>query len=206
VGRGVIFGFNISYCTLLSAIFLTAIGALIFIRYDYPEMLGASSLSAVMLIFGFIVSAAFFLKRMYLGSFSMIALAVMLFLYPVGRFVIPQIERHESSKEIARNLLRYMKPGEKLGSESHYLSGLAFYTDKVPVNMDPHHILVQFLESEKRVWFVLKEKNHIQIYTLDTPPFCRRPSYAVYKLGKKVIATNMVPDDGRYIIKRERKE
>ena len=99
-----------------------------------------------------------------------------------------------------------MKPHERLGSESNYLAGLAFYAEKTPIDFDKHNTLIKFLASEERVWCVLKEKNHIQLYDPDINRDYRymQPSYMVYCIGKRCIVTNKAPYDGKYIVKRER--
>ena len=140
----------------------------------------------------------------YVRGFLLTVASVLVTLILFSRFVIPALETHETSKVIAGKLKALMKPEEEIGSESHFIRGVAFYTGKIPVDLDKHHILVRFLESKKRVWCVLKEKNHIQLYTLDTEPFLMKPTYLVWKLGKKCIVTNVVPDDGKYIVRRDR--
>ena len=95
-------------------------------------------------------------------------------------------------------------PGEEIGAENYYMPGVAFYTDMIPTDIDKHHDLVKFVQRDKRVWFVLKEKNHVQLYTLQTKPYCMKPSYMVHKVGKRALATNMVPEDGKYMLKRQR--
>jgi len=97
-----------------------------------------------------------------------------------------------------------MKPGERVASESNHLAGIAFYTGKFPVDIDRHHILVQFLNSKDRVWCVLKDKNHRDLYDPVVSPDHVKPSYMLYKLGKRTIVTNELPEDGAYILKRER--
>lgn len=197
---------KVSYYILMVALVIGGIVGLIFINFDYPVMLKSSAIAAAFLIFGFMLSLAAFLYKKYSAAFILIIFSIMLFLYPLSKFVMPQIERYETSKEIAQKLLFYMKPGESLGSESHYRAGLAFYTGSFPVDLDKHHMLVEFLSRKDRVWFVLKEKNHRQLYELDTKPFCKKPSYVVYKIDKRTVITNEVPEDGKYILKRERKE
>ena len=123
---------------------------------------------------------------------------------PFGLLVVPEIERLETSKAISQKLLSWMKPDERLGAESNYLAGLAFYTDKIPMDLDKHDLVVQFLNSSDRVWAVQKEKNHRNLYNDVINPEYVKPSYMVYKSGKRVIATNKLPENGRYILKRER--
>jgi hypothetical protein len=122
----------------------------------------------------------------------------------LNELVIPPIERMETSEEVARELKRLMKASEPLGAESNYMPGLAFYADKAPVNVDAHHNMVMLLNSKERTWAVMKEKNHRQLYDPVINPVYVKPSYAVYKYGKRVIVTNEMPEDGRYIVRRER--
>jgi len=82
------------------------------------------------------------------------------------------------------------------------MEGLAFYTGSIPENLDRHHNMVNFLSSKDRVWCVLKEKNHMQLYTLDDLPAYEKDTYMVYKLGKRAIVTNKMPADGKYLVKR----
>lgn len=199
-----VIGMSFSYYALSIVIILGAITALIFINFDYPLILTEVLTSSLFLIFGIGLSSVAFVKRKYIGAFLFIPYSVLLFLYPASKLVLPKIEFYESSKEISRRVLTLLKADEKIGAESHYLAGLAFYTDKIPIDVDKHHILVDFLNSKNRVWCVLKEKNHIQLYELDTEPLYMKPSYMVYKFDKKTIVTNKMPPDGKYILKRER--
>ncbi|EFK96921.1 Glycosyl transferase, family 39 [sediment metagenome] len=193
-----------SYLFLVAGTAIGAIGLLIFVKIDYPGMLGGVFVSGVFLVFGFILSLVAFFNKKYLWTFALMVYAVAIFLYPLSSFVLPAIEPFESCKLISQQLLKYMKPGEKLASESHYRPGLSFYTGKLVIDVDRYHLLVDFLGEDKRNWTILKEKNHRHVYELDTKPFYRRASFAVYQIGKKVIVTNMMPEDGKYIIKRER--
>lgn len=197
-------GMKTSYYLLLAVIIAGAIGLLIFVHYDYPVMAKGAFVSGMFLVFGFILSFVAFFNKKYLWTFGFLVYATALFLYPLSCFVIPVLDSFESSKEIAQKLMTYMKPDEKLASESHFRSGLAFYTGKFPVEVDRYHVLVDFLMENKRNWSVIKEKNHRHVYELDTRPFYRRASYMVYKLGKKAIVTNLLPEDGKYLVKRER--
>ncbi len=195
---------KVSFYILIAGSIAGAIAVLIYINYDYPVILGGVFVSCLFLIFGMLLSLTAFLNKKFLWAFFLIAYSVVIFLLPFGSLVVPEIERYETSKEISSKLLSLMKPGEKLGAESHYLAGLAFYTGKVPTDLDKYHIALQFVDSDDRVWCVLKEKNHRDLYELDRKLPYARPSYMVYKLGKRGIVTNKVPENGKYIIKRER--
>ena len=196
----------ISHYLWIATAVIGAVGALIFIKFDYPEILTAASASAIFVILGTVLSFIAFINKKFTAAFFFIAYSAAIFLYPLSELALPAVERFETSKEIAGKLASYMKPGERLGAESNYLAGLAFYTGKFPVNLDQHHILCNFLGSSSRAWAVLKEKNHRELYELDSKPYYTKPSYMVYKVGKRAIITNLVPEDGKYIIKRERKK
>lgn len=197
-------GFAASYYFLMAAAVIGSVVAIIFLYFDYPSILGGVAFICLCIIFGMALSCIAFRRRRFILSFFLIVYAVGVILFPLASMVLPEIERYETSKEIAAKLMTYMKPGEELGAESNYLPGLAFYTGRFPLDVDRHHVLVGFLESSKRVWCVLKEKNHRFLYELDTKPIYTRPSYMIYKLGKRTIVTNVVPDDGGYMLKRER--
>ena len=89
---------------------------------------------------------------------------------------------------------RFLPPAEEaLGAETSYRRGVAFYTGREDVpDVHPHDVLTKFLKRKDRVWCVLKDKNHIQLYTNEKLPY-DNPTYLVYKFGKKVIVTNKVP-------------
>jgi len=203
--KGVISGMNISYYLLLAAIVFGAIGVLTYINFKYPFIVSSAFMCAVFLIFGFSLSLAAFISKKFIWTFFLIAYSLAIFAYPLLTLVLPQLEPYETSKAISQKLLSLMKPEERLGSESNYLAGLAFYTGKIPTDIDKHHLLVQFLSSKERVWCVMKEKNHRELYELDTKPYYTRPSYMLYKIGKRAIVTNIVPSGAAYILKRERR-
>jgi len=114
--------------------------------------------------------------------------------YPLGLY--------ESSKYIAEELEKRMKPGERIGAETDYQRGVAFYLKREDVlDVHRHHIITKFLDTKERRWCVIKDKNHWQLYTKREKAFWV-PTYMVYKFGKKVIITNKLPDDGQYIKKR----
>ncbi len=197
-------GISLSYYILFIVI-IPGVGlALNFINFDYPSILLESFISSLFLIFGMAFSFATFIRRKFTSAFFLIVYSVILFLYPTSKLILPKIEPYETSKEISQKVLTLLKGDEKLGAESHYLAGLAFYTNKIPINLDRHHVLVDFLNSKNNVWCVLKEKNHIQLYELNTEPLYMKPSYMVYKFDKKAILTNKLPPNGRYILKRDR--
>ena len=204
VPRYIVNGMKASYYLLLAVIIAGAIGLVIFVHYDYPVMVEGVFVSGMFLVFGFILSSVAFFNKKYLWTFALLAYAAGIFLYPFSIFVVPVLDTFESSRTVARELMKYMKPDERLAAEGNYLSGLAFYTGKCPVDVDRYHLLVNFLSEDKRNWCVIKEKNHRHVYELDTKPHYMRASYMVYKLGKKAVVTNLLPEDGKYLAKRER--
>lgn len=197
---------KISYYLLFTVIMAGVIVLYFIIRKRYPLILGGAITAGALLVFGFILSAVSFARKNYTSTFFFIIYALLIFTYPLIEIVIPGIERYETSREIAMHLNGMMKENDAVASESHYRAGVAFYTGHFPKDIDRHEDLVRFLDTDERVWIVMKDKNHRQLYELDTKPFCTRPSYMVYKLGKKCIVTNKLPDTGKYIVKRERTE
>ncbi len=197
--------FKYSYYFLVLGILIAAIVTPIVIYQEYPVATGGSILAAIFFVFGMLVSLFAFLKGKRTAAIVLVAYAFILCLNPVKGMILPEIERYETSKPIALKLKTMMKPEERIGSESNFLAGLAFYTGKFPVDLDIHQNLVWFMESKDRVWAVIKEKNHRQLYELATEPFCMKASYMVYKIGKRAIVTNIEPEDGVYLARRERK-
>ncbi|MFC1576851.1 hypothetical protein ACFL3N_00750, partial [Candidatus Omnitrophota bacterium] len=164
---------------------------------------GAIFAGAVLAVF-LLFSVILFVRRKSMASFIFIAVSVIAFLYPLNTLILPEVGVHETSRKISAELVSLMKGDELVGSESHYREGIAFYADKDVADLDRHHDLVQFLSSKKRVYAMLKKKNYIQLYTLDTVPYFTKPSYMIYSLGKKCIVTNIMPKDGDYLLKMER--
>lgn len=197
-------GMSISYYVLLAVVLAGSIAAWIYLSGRYPLLVKHIMVSCGILIFGMAMSFAAFLNGKRMWTFVLISYAVMLFLYPVSKLILPDLESFETSKSVASELKKLMAPGDRLGSEDRYVEGLTFYTGKKTEWLNTHQSVVDFFGSKGRVWGVLKEKNHIQLYTLDTPPLYSQPTYMVYKVGKRAIVTNMVPQDGKYIVKRGR--
>jgi 4-amino-4-deoxy-L-arabinose transferase-like glycosyltransferase len=187
--------------------FVIAIGAVVFfffMKKRYPIAMAGAAMTGALLTLGFGLSMLSFFKKRYAASLFFIVYAIVIFLYPLSVLVLPSVERYETSKEISLHLNKMMEETEAVASESHYRAGVAFYTGHFPIDIDVHEDLVRFLDTDKRVWIVMKDKNHQQLYELDTKPFHTKPSYMVYKLRKKAIVTNLPPEDGKYILKRER--
>jgi len=182
-------------CYALAAIVVLGIaGVSIYLSGHYPLVLKSLIIPYSMLLFGILMSLVAILNRKKLWTFMLIAYAVLLFLYPFSRLVVPKIEELETSKAIAVKLNTLMSPDEKIGSEDRYIEGLTFYTDHIPRDLGKYDDMVDFLGSKDRVWCVLKEKNYMQFNALDI--------YVVYKFGKRAILTNILPSDGKYIEKR----
>ncbi len=199
-------GTKISYYVLIAGILVAAVVAPVVVRNEIPAAMSSTLVTALFLVFGMLLSCVAFSKKQYVAAFFLIAYAVIIFLYPLSKLLVPAVEQYESSKEIAQRLIPFMKPGEKLGSESNYLGGLAFYTGVAPINLDPHEAMVRFINSNERVWAVIKDKNHRQMYDQSINPTYVKPSYLIYKVGKRAIVTNEVPPDGKYQVKRERSQ
>ncbi len=193
-----------AYYSLMVIVVLGITGAGIYLSGHYPSILKSLIVPCAMLLLGFAMSLAAFIQRKKLWAIALIAYAMILFMYPITKLVLPELDGFETSKIVGAKLNAMMSPGERVGSESRYMEGIAFYTGRIPQNLDKHGDMVNFLAAKDRVWGVLKEKNHIQLYTLDDLPLYEQDTYMVYKLGKRAIVTNKMPADGRYLVRRGR--
>jgi len=179
---------KVSYYSLPSLILLIFVGVCIFIKMDYPEILGKVIITGIFLIFGIALSLAAFINRKFIAAFFLIAYSVALIMYPLDRLILPALEPHESSKALAKELLKFYKEGEVIGSEYDYRAGIAFYTGKVPVKIVNYTTLHELMNSKERVWCVLKQKNLVDL----TNPGIDKPKsvVVVFKSGKKRLITN----------------
>ena len=193
-------GVKISYYFLIGAVIAGAIGAWLFVSFDMPEILTGVAIASLFLIFGFIISMTAFIKKQYVAAFFLIIYSLIVFLLPVNSLILPDVERYEASKEIAKKLSLMMKEGEALGAQSNYLPGLAFYMGKTAVNMDKHDAMLNFLNSPERVWCVIKEKNQRNLYDPVINSEYIKPTYLIYSIGKRAIVTNSVPEGVPYLV------
>jgi 4-amino-4-deoxy-L-arabinose transferase-like glycosyltransferase len=197
-------GARISYYALAISIPIGAAIAPIIVNHKLPCAMAGAMTSAAFIAFGMLLSLFSFIIKMYRAAIAFVVYSVAVFIIPLNEMVLPSVERYETSREVSKVLSAMMKPEERLGSESNYLAGLAFYTGKFPVDTDKHHVLTTFMNSAERVWLVMKEKNHKQLYDPAINPTYVVPSYIVYMVGKRAVVTNKVPADGRYISMRKR--
>jgi hypothetical protein len=203
VSKAVASGTKASYYVLAVIMMLGWLGGAIYAKLDYPTIMTGVIVSSLFLVFGMALSLIAFINKKFMMAILLIPYALALFMYPVSVLMLSEIERLETSKEVSRKLLSVMKPGERLGAESNYLAGLAFYTGKYPVDLDRHHTIVPFLNSKDRIWAVIKEKNHGHLYNAEITKTYVKPSYMIYKAGKRAVVTNEAPADGVYMKKRE---
>lgn len=162
-------------------------------KIDYPDVLRATIIVAAC----FTVLTAFSVKEALRGRYkrgiSIFMISFCIIVFPISYIILPGIGRYEASKEISEKALTFIKPDEVFGAETDYRRGVAFYTGRIDVpDVHPHHVVTKLLERKERAFCVLKEKNHIQLYTNKEVPY-NVPTYVLYKLGKKVLVTNKVP-------------
>lgn len=193
-----------SYYILAVIMLLGWVGAAIYAKLDFPSIMTGVIVSGLVLAFGGLLSLIAFINKKHTLSFILIVFSVAIFLCPVSVLILPEVGRYESSKEVAAKLSAIMKPDEELGAASNYVPGLAFYTGKFPIDLDQHHTQINLMNSKKRTWSVIKEKNHKHLYNYEITKEYVKPSYVVFSVGKRAIVTNEMPSDGRFIVKRER--
>jgi len=191
--------FRTSLYTLSLALASGMVGLYVFAKMRYPTVANASLITGVVFILFMMVFIALLLKRRYAHALFVYTVSFIVLILPLSYIVLPEVGRYESSKEISEKVLKLAGPGEEIGAETHYRRGVAFYTDREGIpDIHSHDSCTKFLNRKERVWGILKEKNHIQLYTDEKNPY-KRTTYVVYKLGKKVIVTNKVPPDGKFL-------
>jgi 4-amino-4-deoxy-L-arabinose transferase-like glycosyltransferase len=183
--RALIKWMKVSYYSLPSLILLIFAGVCIFIKMDYPEILGSVVITGLLLIFGITLSFMAFISKKFIAAFLLIAYSVALIIYPLDRLILPALEPHETSKAIAKEMLKFHKEGEVVGSEHDYRAGIAFYTGIAPVKLTNSTMIRELMSSKERVWCVLKQKN---IVDLKDPG--GYDVVVVFKSGKKRLITN----------------
>ena len=181
-------------------------GIYIVAKIKYPSVAKEALIAGAVFTLLMVILVAALLRRKYkVGLITYMASFIIITL-PLYYVVMPEIGKYESSKAEAKKLLELVKPGEKFGAETKYVRGLAFYMDTEDVlDVHPHHVITEFLDKKERVWCLIKEKNHRQLYEDRERPY-HKPTYVVYRFGKKVIITNKIPDDGVFLKKRSKDE
>lgn len=199
-------GFKISGILYIVTLPIAVTIFYIFSLTKYPLMCEAIFKSGIALMILLAISLVFFMRKKILLFFHSIIFTLALSLIPLTLILVPKISLYESSKAISEYLENKAKPEERIGVETDYRRGVAFYLDNEDIiDVHKHHIITKFLSLKQRVWAVLKDKNHWQLYTDSEKPY-HLPTYIVYKFGKKVIITNKIPDDGKYIKRRSADE
>jgi len=168
-------------------------------RVKFPTAAQAAAVTGA----GFTLATAFFITafwmKKYLTGFIVFLVSWAILVFPVSYIILPEIGKYVSSRHISGELLKRMEPTEALGAETRYRRGVAFYVGREDVpDVHSHDALTKFLKRKDRVWCVLKDKNHRQLYTDTKKPY-DNPTYLVYKIGKKVIVTNKIPPGMKYI-------
>ncbi|OGW74955.1 MAG: hypothetical protein A2Z72_07490 [Omnitrophica bacterium RBG_13_46_9] len=175
------------------------IGLSVITAKRYPPVTGVSVITGIIFVslMTFFITAL--LKRRYTASLIALLLSFIILVFPLSYVILPEIAKYESSKEVSAKVLTFMEPGERLGAETQYRRGVAFYTNREDIlDVHRHHIITTFLNGKERVWCIIKDKNHIQLYTDEKHPY-DKPTYVVYKSGKKVIITNKAPKSGEFL-------
>lgn len=179
---------KVSYYSLPIVILLTFIGVSVFVKIDYPEMLARVVVTGLFVIFGMLLSLLSFIRKNKLAAFLLIAYSVAILVYPIDKLILPALEPHETSKAMAKELMKYYKDGEVIGCEHDYRAGIAFYTGKTPVKIADYATSHELMGSKERVWCVLKKKN---VADLNGPGVDKPKTVVeVFKSGKKRLITN----------------
>jgi len=175
---------------LVVIIILGIAGGSLYLSGHYSPLLKSLTVPYSILLFGMLMSLVAILNGKKLWTFMLIAYAILLFLYPVSKLVLPELEKFETSKILAAKLTALMSPGDWLGSEDRYMEGLTFYTGHIPQDLDNCSNIANLFSSKDRVWCVLKDRGNIQFSAIG--------AYIAYRLGRMIIVTNKLPGDGKY--------
>ena len=199
-------GMNVSLCLFLILLIGGVVVLYIVGKTKYPAAVFPSLIAGTVFIIFMSLFALALLRRKYTISLVIYMASFIIFVFLLSFFVLPEIGKYESNKYISKKLLTFAGPEEEIGAETRYRRGVAFYTDRENIpDVHRHHIITEFLSRKERVWCLIKEKNHIQLYTEGKKAY-DKPTYVVYKFGKKVIITNKIPQDGKFIKVRTKDE
>lgn len=190
---------NISLYLFIALIAGGMTGLYILSKRKYPTVALPALVVGILLTLLMAFFVVLLLRRKYLTSFIVFVISFIIVTFPISYIILPELGKYESSKTIAEKVLTLIKPEEKLGAETQFRRGVAFYTQREDIpDVHRHHIITKFLKEKERVWCIIKEKNHIQLYTDEKLPY-DKPTYIVYRLGKKVLVTNKRPSDGKFL-------
>lgn len=193
-----------------AAMFLITLTGGIFAFYllakaRYPLMMKAVILTGAAFIAFNAASVVMVLRKKYAPALGVFSAGFLVFGFLASYLISPPLGKYESSKHVSDRLLALAKPNEAIGAETDYTRGVAFYTGRENIpDIHKHDKMTKFFAREDRVWGVLKEKNYNFLYDDDNRLPFDKPTYIVYKLGKKVIATNKMPRDGKFLRMREK--
>jgi len=169
------------------------IGLYIATKMRYPAAANPTLITGVIFILLMTIFLVVMLKKRYKTGLIIFMLSFLIIAFPLSYYVLPEIGKYVAAKEISEKALTLIKPGEVLGAETRYRRGVAFYTNREDTpDVHSHDVITKLLKRNERVWCIIKEKNHIQLYTDEKTPY-DRPTYVVYQYGKKVLLTNKVP-------------
>ena len=184
---------RISLYIFLAALIGGIVAFYVVSRVRYPAIAGSVLFYGgifLVLITIFVVALS---KKHYAVSLAAFMAAFTMLAISLSYKILPEIGRYESSKVVSLKLMELATPEEIIGAETQYRRGVAFYTGREDVpDVHKHHIITTLLSKPERVWCVIKEKNHIQLYS-DPKRHYYKPTYVIYQLGKKVILTNNPP-------------
>jgi len=168
----------------------------------YADLCPAILKLGIPLTLFYLVSLVFLLKRKISVFFISIVITFAISVIPLVLLISPKVSLYESSKDFAGYLKNLAKPNERIGAETDYRRGVAFYLgNEGVIDVHKHDVITKFLLLKERVWCVVKNKNYALLYEDIRAPY-KKTTYVVYERGKKVIITNKLPENGKFIKKR----
>jgi len=181
-------------------------GIYIVVRIKYPSVAREALIAGAVFVLLMVILIAALLRRKHTAGLIIYMASFIIIMLPLSYIVLPGIGRYESSKEVSGELMGLAKPGEKIGAETKFIRGVAFYTGSEDIiDVHPHYVITRFLKEKNRVWCVVKEKNHVQLYEGRDRPY-DKATYVVSRFGNRIIVTNEMPEDGKFLMMRSKDE
>ena len=179
----------VSYFILVTLSLCAIIGLDIFIGIEYPAALNGVLLTSAVFAIGLLFSLFYYLRNKRATLFYALVLSIVILSFPLNYFVLPEIGRDESSKDLCLWVNELALADEPIAGESDLRRGIAFYTDRTDVpDIQNYQKEVDFFSQKAKVWGIIKKKHYVQL-DKKNPGLVAAPLAAA---GKKVLVTNNI--------------
>ncbi len=182
----------ISYFTLVVFSLAGIIGLDIFIKIEYPAALNGVLLTSSVFAACLLFSLLFYFKKKRKALFASLIFSIMILSFPLDLFVLPEIAREESSRELCLWADEWAEAYEPIAGESDLRRGIAFYSGRTDIpDIQNYQKMIDFFSQKGRVWGIIKKKHYRQL-DKNKPGLLSKP---LLSSGKKVLVTNDINED-----------